>query len=573
MNIIGICPSHDSSSCLVIDGKVKKYYKEERLNRIKRSFNPINSIKKCTEGLESIDCFSYSAPTSVWPNKDKDIYLNNELNSWVEFISKTNNIKSVHDFSNMHHKQHASSSFYSSGFDEAAVIIIDGRGSHFGSIAETETIFYASYPDNFIELYKGYEKTFRFDINDVKSERKRLPDCEIEVESNLGLTSLYCTATNLINQSFLENGKTMGLSAYGDKNKEYEDLLISNKAIVDPSNFFSYWDESKNHAYMIATSLDRQEELQVECMYHKNYYHKNGNVDENNYQMYADYALHVQKTTERAVEILVSKALEKTGSKNICFGGGYALNVVNNLNLLKKFPGVRFFFDPMSDDGGASIGGALLSYRSISKDKRIYQLKNNFIHGTEHSLDKIGGKDIDYYDISKLLNDKKTVAMYYGLAEAGPRSLGHRSILFDPRVEDGKKIVNMIKKREWYRPFAASMLKEDADKYFYYVDNIGYKYMTINADARPGVEKIIPSVIHKDGTCRIHIVEDEDEPLFHVLHNFKKITGIGILLNTSFNLAGDPLVETPEEAIVTWKYSDLDFLWFPKIKKILSKKI
>jgi carbamoyltransferase len=558
MKVLGLSPFHDAGAVLVEDGFVKKYFKEERLNRIKRSSCPELSIEKCLEGVEEVELFSYSAATHRLSFAKRDEDLSYKFLHWQDAVKKHSKLIDSIDLSRMHHLQHASTSFYNSGFSDAAVIVVDGRGSNFGTIVETETIFYAEYPDIFTPVYKAYEKTFRFNKEDVDRERKRLPDCEIKVSSNLGITHLYCTATHLINESFLENGKTMGLSAYGDASINYEPLLLEGEALVDPGKFIIF--ETPELA-----------ESPLEVIYHKDYVGKQNIVTKENYHIYANYALHVQKETERALEILVNKAIEKTGSKNICLAGGYGLNIVNNLKLLQKFPGVKFYFDPMSDDGGTSIGGAMIAYRSVTKDREPKPIKNNFIHGIDHDISNIKGTSVSEKDIAKIIYSGNIVAMYYGLAEAGPRALGNRSILFDPRIKNGKDIINVVKKREWYRPFAASMLEEDATRYFDYIDNIGYEYMLVNAIAKPDTKDIIPSVIHEDGSCRIHIVKDTSHPLFKLLTSFKEITGIGVLLNTSFNLAGEPLIETPQEAIGTWKISDIDCLWFPKIQTALIK--
>jgi carbamoyltransferase len=556
MKILSVSPYHDSSATLLVDGWLQKYYKEERINRIKRSSYPELSVKECLSGVDEVELFAYSAATHrlVLAQKDEDLSYN--FLHWQDFVKKHSKLLDSVDLSRMHHLQHASTSFYNSGFSNAAVIVVDGRGSNFGTIVETETIFYAEYPDVFTPVYKAYEKTFRFNKHDVEEERKRLPDCEIKVSSNLGITHLYCTATQLINESFLENGKTMGLSAYGDNSISYKSLLIDGEALVDPNQFIIF-------------DTPELADSPFEVIYHKDYVGKQNIVTKENYHSYANYALHVQKETERALEILVNKAIEKTGSKNVCLAGGYGLNIVNNLKLLQKFPGVKFYFDPMSDDGGTSMGGAMIAYRSATKDTDPKPIKNNFIHGVEHDISNIKGTNVSEKDIAKIICSGKIVAMYYGLAEAGPRALGNRSIVFDPRIKNGKNIINVVKKREWYRPFAASMLEEDASRYFDYIDNIGYEYMLVNAIAKPGTKNIIPSVIHEDGSCRIHIVKDNSHPLFKLLTSFKEITGIGVLLNTSFNLAGDPLIETPQEAIGTWKVSEIDVLWFPKINKAL----
>lgn len=542
MKIVGVSPAHDSSICLVEDGSVKRFLKEERFTRKKRDSLPIKSLSMLLENGSEIDYFVYAPPAEgSW---------NQYFPNWVTYVNKFSKVNEFVDVSNEHHLQHASLAFYNSGFDEAAIIIVDGAGSYVEGLQEIESIFTASYPDNIFPIYKNFWKK-EVNAPNVPYTLKNFPDCEIETPKGFcGIVSLYITGTTLIGQNSLENGKTMGLAAYGKKSK-LPNFIVGQSNIVD-GRFFM---------------LSKDKEGAVYSDY---FFDQTSIVPKENYSLYADYAYHIQEQSELAMEYLIRKAIDKTGLKNICISGGYGLNVVANLRFLKNFPGINFYFEPIADDSGNSIGSALLQYRKISKDKTINKINHTFYHGFEYPLDDTG-LDTSYKDISLLLNNNKSVAIYYKLAEAGPRALGHRSILFDARNPSAKDLVNIIKKREWYRPFAAACLKEDAEKYFDLHDNIGYEFMTINADANDLAKKEIPGVLHVDGTCRIQIVKDESEPLYKLLKEFKKLTGVGVLLNTSFNLAGEALVETPGDAINTFNNSDLHCLWFPEIGKSLIK--
>ena len=542
MKIVGVSPAHDSSICLVEDGAVKRFLKEERLTRKKRDSSPIRSLSKLLDNEQRIDSFVYAPPAEgSW---------NQYFSDWVTYVNKFSKVNESVDVSDEHHLQHASLAFYNSGFDEAAVIIADGAGSYVEGLQEVESIFIASYPDNIIPIYKNFWKK-----EDAAPERpytlRNFPECEVAVATGIGgIVSLYITGTTLIGQHPLENGKTMGLAAYGKKSN-LPNFIINQSNIIDSRSFM----------------LSKDKETPV---YIDHFFDQVSIVPKENYSLYADYAYHIQEQSEVAMEYLIRKTIEKTGLKNICISGGYGLNVVANLRFLKNFPGINFYFEPIADDSGNSIGAALLQYRKISQDKTISKINHTFYHGFEYPLNNIGF-GMSYEDVAMMLNDNKSVAMYYKLAEAGPRALGHRSILFDPRNKNAKDLVNIIKKREWYRPFAAACLEEDAKKYFDLYDNIGYEFMTINADANDLAKVEIPGVLHVDDTCRIQIVKDESEPLYKLLKKFKAITGIGVLLNTSFNLAGEALVETPEDAINTFNNSDLHCLWFPEIHKGLIK--
>lgn len=542
MKILGISPAHDSSMCLLEDGLIKKFLKEERITRKKRDSVPIKSLSKILSENSELDYFVHAPPAEgSW---------NQFFTDWINYVSKFSNIKNSVDVSREHHLQHASLAFYNSGFDEAAIIIADGAGSYLDGLQEVESIFVASYPDIFTPIYKNF---WIKDVNAPKipHELKNFPECEIETCKGVGgIVSLYITATTLIGQHPLENGKTMGLAAYGEKSN-LPNFIIDQCSMID-SRFF-------------ITSKDGET-----AVYSDYFFDQTNTVPQKNYNLYADYAYHIQQQSEVAMEHLIRKAIEKTGLKNICISGGYGLNVVANLRFLKNFPGINFYFEPIADDSGNSIGAALLQYRKISKDKSINKINHTFYHGFEYPLNDIGS-EISYRDISLLLNNNKSVAIYYKLAEAGPRALGHRSILFDARDPNAKDLVNIIKKREWYRPFAAACLEEDAKKYFDLYDNIGYEFMTINANANDLAKKEIPGVLHVDDTCRIQIVKDKSEPLYKLLQEFKRLTGVGVLLNTSFNIAGEALVETPEDAINTFNNSELYCLWFPEISKAIIK--
>ena len=182
-------------------------------------------------------------------------------------------------------------------------------------------------------------------------------------------------------------------------------------------------------------------------------------------------------------------------------------------------------------------------------------------------------KDVSYSDVAKLIRQKNIVCMFQGRSESGPRALGNRSILFDPTVENGKDLVNKVKGREWFRPFAGSILEEHADEYF---DMAGLKnspFMMYAVDVLPEKQKIIPSITHVDNTCRIQTVSKENnEHYYNLISAFKELSGVPILFNTSFNLAGDPLVETFEDAIDTLKRSEMKYLYLPEYSKLLVKK-
>jgi carbamoyltransferase len=200
----------------------------------------------------------------------------------------------------------------------------------------------------------------------------------------------------------------------------------------------------------------------------------------------------------------------------------------------------------------------------------IRPLNNLFFNHVLHDY-KIEGINATETDIATLLSQGKIVAVYNGQAEAGPRALGNRSILFDPRNTESKKIINKVKNREWYRPFAGSVLKSDVQEYFETHGLTESPFMTVSFQVKDEKKNVIPGVVHVDGSCRIQTVDKSILHFYNVLTEFKKITGVSVLLNTSFNLAGEALVETPSDAIETFNRSGIDVLWFPENGKMMLK--
>ena len=535
---------HDSSICLFENGKIVNFFKEERFSKIKRDQFPIKSFFEINLKEESVD-YAYSTPT-----QEPNVY-----NIIKKLALKNFNIAREFDYSNEHHLIHANLAFYDSGFDQALVFVIDRNGSVWGnSLRESESVYLASYPNNFKTLCKNFwifENSGHEFVDLLKNDN---PDCDFNAKSMFGIVKVYETATTLIRQDPLENGKTMGLSAYGNKNKNYPKLFNKDSIPIDYNFGHEFFSDMRVANYLNLKHKSTKE------------------INTNNYQEYADYAWNVQKETQEAVASMINMYVEKTGVKNVCITGGYGLNVVANHYYITQFPEINFFFEPLADDSGNSIGAAMKCYRDTTLDSTINKLEHTFFNGKNYLLDNVNGLDVSISDVAKLISNGKSVAVYNGLAEAGPRALGNRSILFDCRDKDAKEKVNRIKKREWYRPFAAMVLEEESIEYFEMGRIKKSEFMTISFSVKDDAIKKIPGVVHIDNTCRIQTVDKSNPIIFNLLNEFKKITNMGILLNTSFNLAGKPLVETPEDAFYTLKNSELDYVWFPEISKLVSKK-
>ena len=559
MRILSVNPSHDASAVILNDGEIECYFKEERLSKRKRD-------KMCF--LSTIECIrNYKGKIDyIIANNTYHVVRSYELELYYLFLHRITKVpyENIIEFSHKHHLSHAGIAFYNSGFDKCLVVVVDGEGSKFeDTVSECESVYIASYPDKFTPILKNFYRNpdynYKKEVKSIKTFIKKLEsnfNCECNFNGHLGgIVNLYTTASEIISQSRLENGKPMGLSSYGEKIKDFPSFFITETGAINDDLFYLYSQE------------DIDKTIYKPC---KNKITKE--ITKENYKFYADYAYEIQTQTQEAVGNLIENAIEKTNIKQVCIVGGYGMNVVANHYYLQRFPNVDFYFEPLSDDSGITIGAAKVFYHEKTKDKIIRPLKTTSFHGVTYDILSYKEQTKSVKNIANLLNQDKSVAVYTGLAEAGQRALGNRSILFNALNPDAKDLVNEIKKREWYRPFACMVLEEDANIYFNMGRIKSSPFMTICFPVRPEYVKIIPGVTHIDNTCRVQTVSQDDGYLYKLLQEFKKLSGHGILLNTSFNLAGEPLVETPEDAFNTLNNSCLDYLWFEETQQLFKNK-
>jgi carbamoyltransferase len=241
---------------------------------------------------------------------------------------------------------------------------------------------------------------------------------------------------------------------------------------------------------------------------------------------------------------------------------------------------VNIYIEPVSSDAGTSIGAAKIIWHTLQKDitkRPITSLYNGYKHTMEvdrikKTYNTLNYQTVDIKTVAELIADRNIVAMYQGQAESGPRALGNRSILYDPRDPDGKDKVNTIKNREWFRPFAGSVLEEHANDWF---DLRGLKdspYMMYAVKTKQDKIDKIPAINHIDNTSRVQTVNvKQNKNFYNLIKEFNNITGVPILFNTSFNLAGDCIVETVDDAVNTFKNSCIDHLYFPEQELLVSK--
>jgi carbamoyltransferase len=526
MLILSVHLGHDSSICVLNNGNLEQYFLVERYTRKKHDDNQstilvlLNDIcSKLTEPLDVISISNFNT---------KDAII---LEIFEECRKYNSNVKLI--LQQEHHLNHASLAFYNSGFDKSLVVVVDGAGSTINdNLVEVESVFLFDQEKNTL-IYKNIiEDSNPFDL--------------FWEDSTFGVGKLYDIAAILIGNTPDDCGKVMGLSSYGSPNQLFKNLFLEKN--IFNTHFFK--NSSQEIKQFLKTPIRK--------------------IDSENYKLHADFCYEVQHQTQKVVGDIIEDSIIKTGIKKVCISGGYGMNIVANYYYLQRFPDVEFYFEPLCNDNGISIGAAMNSYFQLT-NKIPNPLQTTSFHGSTHEISLYKGKTTSIETIVNLLNQNKSIAVYSGLAEAGQRALGNRSIFFNPLNLNAKDIVNKIKKREWYRPFACVVLEEDVNVYFDMGNVKSSRFMTTCFPVRRECVKIMPGITHVDNTCRVQTVSKTDGYLYKLLQEFKKLSGHGILLNTSFNLAGEPLVETPTDALNTLNNSSLDYLWFEETQQLLSR--
>lgn len=554
MNILGINPGHNGAAALLVDGNLEFYIEEERLSRSKYDGNPLMGI---LEGLKyGIDVLviggtSNQLPQLPWTGEDPYSALVRKHNPNVQVIN----------VGHIHHIGHAASAFYNSGFEDAAAVIVDGSGTYQeiqineegqkNPGFETETIFSCDYEEGIKPVFQALGGNF---------DTQRVISDNIEMDSAITLVKAYEAASEYLGFGFIEAGKTMGLAPYGKDDDLIPSLFYGgrgNKNVFVPNYPAGAHIDHTRHPYLTLKEDPRA------------WHNDPSKVTD----AAKNLAWAVQDETQRLVGDLIEKAVKTTGKKNIVIAGGYGLNCVANYYYKKRFPDLNIYVDPISHDGGTALGIAQLVHYTETKDTTKRPLKSLYLgpkREEEYDFGDIETTDVTPADIAKMISEKNIVAMVQGRSEAGPRALGNRSILYDPTDPKGKDTVNKVKGREWFRPFAGSMMQEHFEEWF---DTYGMEetpFMMYAMDFKLEKHGECPAITHVDGTCRIQTVTKEQNEVYHTLiDEFRKITGVPILFNTSFNLAGEPLVETLDDAMRTIKNSDIKYLYLPELGKLV----
>ena len=585
--IAGIARGHNAGVCLLKDGEIVFSIEEERLTRKKYDGGPLASILKILEYTDKIDYLVIAHTQSLDETAGRIDYSGDDIYTGlarkvglIDSKQDPYNHPQVIDLSYVHHKLHAACAFYRSGFESATGVVVDGAGTFVTLQAngentmfwETESVFDCSYPAMFKTVYKhlgtrGPQTSVIVKEMDSGMYREEGTH-ECYITERAGITKVYEAVTEYCGWSSIEAGKTMGLFPYGQPNDNIPPLF-DDTGIYTSSNRNVIIPRYPNGAMVNALGFASLEEIPE--------------GDPTLLQSRRDLAYACQTQTQRQVLELIKKAVEMTGNKNVILSGGYALNCVANYFFLTELNelGINLYVEPVSNDAGTAIGAALLAYHTLNEEAPLREKNETLYLGpkyefTEEEIAEISGEDAEIVDATRedvvdLLRSKNIVAMFQGQSENGPRALGNRSILFDPTFKDGKDFVNKVKRREYFRPFAATVMQEHANDWFDLRGMEESPSMMYAVNCKEGVEDKVPSVIHVDNTCRIQTVtQQQNKNFYNLIETFYKQTGVPMLFNTSFNLGGDPLVETLEDAINTLKRSDIEYLYMPEYGKLIK---
>lgn len=539
---VGISRVHNSAVSLLKDGELVFHIENERLSNIKYDAFPFHTLSKLPEYVSHVDnvCIAGVGKTVPCENYlQEDIYTAFIKHLGKSFISKET---TTYDLWEQHHLMHASCAFYNSGFDQALCIIKDGMGSDYtindfrfvenSYGRESGSTFVASYPAKFELIDKQVIVGFPCELSIGNTQITNQPSEAL----------VFQKTSKKFGFHELDAGKVMGMSSYGKV--ESHDALKTIK----------FKDKDLRTGYV------------------------DTNIKED-FQSQADFAYSLQKQSQEQVKQYILDMVAKTGIKNVCLSGGFFLNCVANYEYLKDLPSdIKLYIEPISSDAGTSIGAAKIVWHELTGDTTIRK-QETLYHGLYHNytkehilskLDKETYQTVSYNYVAKLISQQNIVALYQGRSEAGPRALGNRSIVYDPRDPNGKEFVNTVKQREWFRPFAGSILHEETDKWFDMrgLNESPFMMYAVNV-LQP--EKI-PAITHVDNTCRVQTVKKEQNKHYYNLINaFNDLTGVPILFNTSFNLAGDCIVETIDDALRTMRSSDIRYLYLPEFELLITK--
>ncbi len=543
--ILGYCATHNGAVCLLHGDEIVAAVQEERLTGIKR-----DRIRRVEDSL----ALNYCLQTAGIKAQDLDVIVGAYFSgdpvsgraiagdAWRgEYITMP------------HHLAHAVGAFALSGFDHATALVIDGQGGLADELpgSELNNVLKAEAP--LIRRYAEIVSTYQLDRSGVQCLEKHLgewmpefaslrPGQPMQTFGSLG--GMYSSASHQIFGEAMDAGKVMGLAAFGEPS-------------IDPSAFF----EIAADGHFVFKS-------DVPSKYEKVPHWPD--APEANHNLAAS----VQVALEQAVHHLAVRARELGESPNLCYAGGVALNVVTNEQIIQR----RLFDDvyimAAAEDSGTAIGAAYYGLMQLGEFRPKSRAVTDSV-GRRYDTDRVAESiratphiEVVHYDsvvdkVGKLLSEGQIVGWFDGGSELGPRALGQRSILSDPRSVQAKTRLNArVKHREPFRPFAPLVIEEEVGNWFDLPDVAPTSELMLRTfPFRAEVLDHVGAVVHEDGSGRLQTLRRDANPrLYDVIQTFFALTGVPIIVNTSFNVMGEPIVETPEDALWCLLHTDLDYV-------------
>lgn len=528
MKVLALNLSHNASCAVIENGEIIFSIEEERLSKIKKD----HEIKKICELLKD-NFYDFIYYTSFNINNDNKQFYNTYVLNLLKKNKITFNELIEYPY---HHNTHAFSAFYNSGFDEAIVLVIDNGGvsikieeKQMGTeILSIIKLKYNQEPETLFKICKNeIGKNFNFRGNFFSVD-------------TISIAGIYAYFIEIFKLS--EPGSIMGYSSYGKSKFTTKLFTIENNCFK--SNQFSL--------YELVCSKEKIENI---CSY-------------------------IQNECTETVYYYLNLIKHNYPNIPICVSGGFFQNCVANYNFLKK--GIDVFVDPISHDGGTSLGLAQYAYLKHSNNKKIIRYKNLYLgpKRKNEEFTKVTSKNFSLNkekkslkDIALLLKNNKSIGIFQGSSEIGPRALGNRSLLFNPSDFFAKEKINLIKKREWYRPYAGTILDEYKNEWFDLSLKESTDFMSYAVNVKKEKINIIPGICHVDNTCRIQTLKQIDNPLFYnLIKEFFLLTNIPIVGNTSLNLSGKPLVEDFDDLMQFLFDSNVDYVYVPEQEILYSKQ-
>ncbi|MEP9411384.1 MAG: carbamoyltransferase [Candidatus Brocadia sp.] len=557
MIVLGINNMHDASAAIVVDGCVVAAAEEERFSRLKHHVGfPASAIQYCLNeaGITIKDLDAAVLSWRPWVLKTR---LLNALKS-ASFSKSAFKAKANRGMGQMgnewyqlftmkwlierhfgrgrfklhyidHHLSHAASAFYASPFERAAALTVDGAGE------EDTTVFW----------------------NCDGTVIRRI--VSIKIPHSLG--QFYAAITGFLGFKVQSDEyKVMGMASYGKPT--FADFFRNEVFDVRKDGTFRINTQFLDY-HLARQGIFLKETLRV--------LGKNRLPDEEVTDRHMDIAKSAQVVLEEVLIHMANHLHRETESNNLCLAGGVALNCVANGKLLTNTPFSRIFIQPAAGDAGASVGAALYVYHQYTREPRKYQMKDAYLgpsYSNQECINTLNEFSLSYKELTKeglcskiadALSEGRLVCWFQGRMEWGPRALGNRSLLADPRRAEMRDIINLkVKQRELFRPFAPSVLEEKS--YEYFGNPFPSPFMLFTFMVNPGRQKDIPAVTHVDGTARPQTVSKEANPLYwELIRAFETRTGIPVLLNTSFNVQ-EPIVCSPKDAVACFLKTKVDYL-------------